>query len=192
MWVALLAFLGVAILLIQLRRHQFRSTTARDLTREQLARLRDQKGVQEAMDQLLLQLEELSRRINAQADTKFLKLETVVRDADDRIARLERLLGRGEPAPSRPAESRDAQGARPTSDARPTRSPPTRVEQVKGEKPATPSSPLDLGTTDTPPDPRIERVHRLADAGRQPIKIAEELSMPLGEVEFILNLRDFR
>lgn len=212
LWVPLLAFLGVALLLIQLRRHQFRTTSARDVTRDQSARLRDQRGVQQAMDQLLLQLEELSRRINAQVDTKFLKLETVIRDADDRIVKLEGLLGKSKQPGTRTAGAVKASEPTPVSEppgeTRPTTPPPRASAPLPGGStpPPEPSTPPAVTSTSSarvgdasepakpvaPPDPRVGRVHELADAGQQPIKIAEELDMPLGEVEFILNLRDFR
>ena len=212
LWVPLLAFLGVALLLIQLRRHQFRTTTARDVTRDQSARLRDQRGIQQTMDQLLIQLEELSRRINAQVDTKFLKLETVIRDADDRIARLEGLLGKSKQPGTRTTGAVKAPEAKPVSEpgreSRPTTPPPKASPPVPraSTPPPEPSTPPAVASTPparvdealeparpvTPADPRVGRVHALADAGQQPIKIAEELDMPLGEVEFILNLRDFR
>jgi len=188
--VALLAFLGVALLLIQLRRHQFRSSSARDLTREQFARLRDQRGVQASMDQLLLQLEELSRRINAQADTKFLKLETVIRHADDRIARLERLLGQ----PTEPSEkgSPEPRAAAAIADAarnwHPTELQPEELHESTDAAQCTPQT----QKPDTPLQPDVGRVHELADAGLPPTDIAKELDLPLGEVELILSLRGFR
>jgi len=198
LWVPLLAFLGVALLLIQLRRHQFRTTTARDVTRDQSARLRDQRGIQQGMDSLLLQLEELSRRINAQVDTKFLKLETVIRDADDRIARLEHLLEQSGQPGTRTTGSVNAQERKPVSEPagepHPTALPPRASNPPPG---ASKSSAPTAGASEpaqpvAPPDPRVGRVHELADAGQQPINIAEELDMPLGEVQLILNLRDFR
>jgi hypothetical protein len=205
LWMPLLAFLGVALLLIQLRRRQFRTTGGRDVTRAQSTRLRDQRGVQQAMDQLLLQLEELSRRINAQVDTKFLKLEMVIRDADDRIARLEGLLGKpkqpgtrtagGVKAPEPKPASVPGDGSRPTTaSARASVAPPgpSTPPAMASTSPGRTGDASEPAKPVMPTDPRVGRVHALADAGQQPIKIAEELDMPLGEVEFILNLRDFR
>ena len=91
-FVYLLAVLCLVMLSVSvLRRSHQRRATSRDLTREQLARLRDQTHIRQSMEELLLQLEDVSRRINAQVDTRFMKLETVIRDADARIARLEQL-----------------------------------------------------------------------------------------------------
>lgn len=43
------------------------------------------------LDELIVELQELSRRISAEIDTRFAKLEAVIRDADRRIAVLHRL-----------------------------------------------------------------------------------------------------
>jgi hypothetical protein len=43
------------------------------------------------LDDLLVELQELSRRISAEIDTRFVKLEAAMRDADRRIAVLHRL-----------------------------------------------------------------------------------------------------
>lgn len=43
------------------------------------------------MDELLVELQDLSRKISAEIDTRFAKLEAAIRDADRRIAVLHRL-----------------------------------------------------------------------------------------------------
>jgi hypothetical protein len=170
----LLVLCAIVIMIVLLRRHQFRTTTGRDVAREQLARVRDQHKLRQSMDELLVQLEEVSRRVSAQVETKFAKLETVIRDADDRIAQLETLLQRlygkqaEPPAPAAPA-------------ARTSKKRGADVEAFSAEQAA-----------DEPADPRFRRVYELVDAGASPIRAAEELGMPLGEVELILNLRRLR
>ncbi len=172
MTTVLLVLCAIIIMVVLLRRHQFRSATGRDVAREQLARIRDQNKLRHSMDELLVQLEEASRRVGAQIDTKFAKLETVIRDADDRLGRLEHVLGRLDNRPSRPpapagSAPRTAQeGCSQSSDPVPSGHPP--AERA---------------------DPRFRRVYELVDAGASPIKAAEQLGMPLGEVELILNLR---
>ncbi len=153
MMMVLLVLCAIVIMVVLLRRHQFRSTSGRDMAREQIARIRDQHKLRHSMDELLVQLEEVSRRVGAQVDTKFAKLEKVIRDADDRIARLEHVLGRA--------------GGEPTQ--QPAKPPP--VEPV---------------------DTRFQQVYDLVDAGASPIKAAEQLDLPLGEVELIMNLRKLR
>ena len=48
-------------------------------------------GLHRDLDALLVELQELSRRISAEIDTRFAKLEAAMRDADRRIAVLNRL-----------------------------------------------------------------------------------------------------
>lgn len=89
--------LGVtAVSLVLLRRayRQRTSTLAQIKAQNQqtLTRLKAEKSVRLGLDDLVIQIEDLSRRINAQVDTKFAKLETLIHDADDRIKRMEGLL----------------------------------------------------------------------------------------------------
>jgi len=42
--------------------------------------------------ELAIDLEDIARRITAEVDTRFMKLETVIRHADERIEQLEHLL----------------------------------------------------------------------------------------------------
>ncbi len=162
---------GTTVMLMMLRRHQFRRVTGRDVTREQFARLRDQTEVRNSMDTLLLQLEQLQREINAQLDTKFARLETVIHDADQRIAELKRL--RNEPV--EPAE------------------PPTVHLQPEPElRPAAPAPPAPAPSAPNPPRTEEQRrVFELHDAGRTPVEVAEALGLPLGEVQVMLQLRGF-
>jgi len=174
MMMLLLVLCAVVIMIVLLRRQQFRSTSRRDMARDHVARIREQRGLHQSMDELLLQLEDMSRRIGAQVDTKFAKLETVIRDADERIARLEAILGQSDTKeksrkPRRAASRRDT----------PVKSAPDPAPPSIG-KPA----PAIENT-----DPRFAHVYALADGGTTPIEIAKQLDMPLGEVELILNLR---
>lgn len=157
----------VMISVAMLRRSQQRQATAREVTREQLARLRDQRDIRFSMDELLVQLEEVARRVSAQVDTRFAKLEAVIREADERIARLEKLTGHSPPAPA-PASAADAAG--PTQMAEP----PHAADRPK------------------PSNERQRRIYELADQGTSSLVIADALQMPVGEVELILSLRTFK
>lgn len=187
----LLVLCATVIMVVLLRRHQFRSTTRREMSRDHVARIRDQHKLRNSMDELLVELEEVSRRVGAQVDTKFAKLETVIRDADERIARLERVLGR-------PAGSAESPGPVPSRNE-PSRPPPTGEQRAPAEPAARASGPSperertgSVTAADEPVDPRFRHVYELVDAGATPIKAAEQLGLPLGEVELILNLRKFR
>jgi hypothetical protein len=183
MMMLVLVLAATVIMIMLLRRHQFRASTQRDLGREQLARIREQRGLRQSMDELLLQLEDVSRRVGAQVDTKFAKLETVIRDADERIDRLERILGRPATGNGSPDAARDQPDAKPRQAA-----PPAQPTHQAGGRA---SASRKLPATE-PTDPRVARVYELVDAGATPIKAAEQLGLPLGEVELILNLRKLR
>ena len=198
--IPLLAVLCMVMLSVSmLRRSRQRKTTSREVTREQLARLRDQKDVRQSMDELLIQLEDVSRRINAQVDTRFAKLECVIRDADERIAVLKRLSGAVEPdgvdesIPS--ASSSPPQAQRPNAPDSESQSmnASDADEFQPGLATASPGagfrSPANGTSLDR--DAQRLRIHELADAGTPPITIADSLQIPLGEVELILNLRGF-
>ena len=176
----LLVLCAIVIMVVLLRRHQFRGTTQREMARDHVARIRDQHRLRESMDELLIQLEEVSRRVSAQVDTKFAKLEKVIRDADDRTARLEGVLRR---AGGESAKPRTATPSVPTGAA---------ASLLRGRAGGDFESHAEQRAPAEPVDPRFERIYELVDAGATPIKVAEQLDMPLGEVELILNLRKLR
>ena len=176
----LLVLCATVIMIVLLRRHQFRKTTSRDMSRDHIARIRDQHKIRGSMEELLIQLEEVSRRVGAQVDTKFAMLEKVIRDADERIARLEQI-----PEPS-DATKPVAPERKPVRAPQPIAQPPPAQASVEMPASTETSAPTE------PIDPRFQRVYELVDAGDSPIKIAEQLALPLGEVELILNLRTLR
>jgi len=108
-----------------------------------------------------LHLQELSRDINSQLDTKFVKLEASIRSADQRIEQLERLM---RAAGDQPAV--DMLVSDETSQSEPPQ--PSPMEET---------------------DPRKQRIYELADAGKTPLQIAQETGGGTGEIELILSLR---
>ncbi|MEW6198934.1 MAG: hypothetical protein AB1601_09755 [Planctomycetota bacterium] len=179
----LLAMLCLVMLSVaMLRRSQQRQATAREVTREHMARLRDQHNLRGSMDDLLVQLEEVARRVNAQVDTRFAKLEAVIHDADQRIARLEQLTGHVT--------------SRTTSPTGPAASPPPPDGDLAAPTPTTsappPTTSVPPRCPSTPPGERRRRIYDLADQGTSALVIADALQMPIGEVELILSLRKFK
>lgn len=175
MGMVVMVLAGTTVMLMMLRRHQFRRVTGRDVTRAQFARLRDQTEVRNSMDTLLLQLEQLQREINAQLDTKFTRLETVIHDADQRIAQLQRLqageaaLDAAAPEPGTPSAAVPDRGPEPVEAAPDPPRPASRAPKTEEQR----------------------RVFELHDAGNTPVQVAEALGLPLGEVQVMLQLREF-
>lgn len=83
----------ISLLLIVTRRRLRESRNSpRAYAREQIHRIREERHVNHEVQDVMVELQQLSRQINAQIDTKFAKLESAIRSADDRIDRLTRLL----------------------------------------------------------------------------------------------------
>jgi DNA-binding NarL/FixJ family response regulator len=122
--------------------------------------LSQQRNVERQMQNLLVELSEMTRQITAQLDTRTQKLMMLIEEADQKIARLEQ-LGR----------SRDL----PTTESftEPRRREP---EIAPVFKPAV-------------VDSQHQSVYELADKGRSAPEIARELNRPRGEVDLILALR---
>ena len=107
------------LMLITTRRKLRRAqNTPKAYAREQVSRLKDERAVARGIEELMVQLEQVTRQMNARLDTKFAKLEAVVRDADGRADRLERLLRKVEGRPTldvivddRPTDPLDSQPA---------------------------------------------------------------------------------
>lgn len=127
------------------------------------------QSVRRDLDDLMVELQDLSRRISAEIDTRFVKLEAAMRDADRRIAVLNRL--------SRELGTAQIEAARGTPGT-PLASAGTAGASAAGNEPVAPH-----------PDVRHTVIYELADAGFTPVEIARELGRTPGEVELILNLR---
>ncbi len=162
------ALLGVVILVGVMLRMTYRKQrnsrpTPRTFAREHIAKLKEEHAMKGDMEELMVQLQELSRNISAQIDTKFAKLEASIRSADERIEKLQRLQRATEGQPTIDTVITDDIAPEPTS----TRPP----------KPE-------------PADPQHDQIYTLADAGDSVVQIAQEIGKSPGEIELILSLRN--
>jgi hypothetical protein len=135
--------------------------------------LAQQRAVEREMSSLLLEYEEMLRRMTAQLETRAAKLEALIGQADERLARLDSVRhNQLASAPHRapPAKTAAAAGL-PESDA--------------SQAPDEPASD-DSGILENSPH---GPVYELADQGRTPRQIAQQLNRPYGEIELILALR---
>ena len=158
--VVLLVFI---MLRLTARKQRQSGPTSQSHARDHVAKLKEEHAVKGDMRELMVELQDLSRDINAQIDTRFAKLETSIRAADERINLLERLL-------------RAAEGQ------------PTLDTVISGDDELTPSVPEQpqAGL----PEPPHGRIYELADGGRSSIQIARETGKTPGEIELILSLRE--
>lgn len=132
---------------------------------EKVERIRQAHGMKNDLRDMMVELEDLTRRFSAQLDAKAVRLEKLIEEADERINRLEG--GRGA------AGGNGQDGAAADSDTR-------EGEGEGGEQPTTPAEPL---------DPLTREVYAMADDGNEPVTIARQLDEQVGKVELILALR---
>ncbi len=165
-----LAAAGIAILVMTLmraaRRRAARRRDAAPLAPpERLASLRSDAEQRDQLTNLMVDVEELTRRFAAQLDNKAARLEILLAEANETIQRLETAMRNGAPAGGRgrstPIPGPDPQRSR--------------------------SDPADL---DGAADPITREVYRLADEGCSAMEIARRLEQHTGKVELILALRN--
>ncbi len=160
-WVALLV--GVGAIAFLLFRPKFRKKDPLD--KPSFSSLSQQRSVERQMQNLLVELSEMTRQMNAQVDTRAAKLDELIKQADQRIATLRQLEGK-------PAVQDFAISDTPVD---------------------APIQPVQAGLAPEPPmaepDSRHAEIYSLADQGRDAREIASRLNRPSGEVELILALR---
>ena len=127
--------------------------------REKIERDRQKRGTRDDLRTMMVELDELTRQFSAQLDAKSVKLEQLIREADQRIAQLE----------GRTPSPRDS-----------------TPEQSPVEAPAERRSSLIPNPDD---DPLTTRVYELADAGHDATQISRKLDEHIGKIELILALR---
>lgn len=167
--IAVLAVVVVATVLMLLstrRKIREAQNTPRAYARDQYRRLKEEKQAIGSAQEVMLEMEQLARHIHGQIDTRYAKLEALLRDADRKIADLKRLSATGDAR-----RGLDVTVDGPTDDS-------------AGEPSAASIAPV--------ADVLHAAVHRLADAGLAPSEIAAEQDRTIGEVELILALRKTR
>lgn len=164
---AVVVFLIVVVMMIpRLRRRRAGTDRPREMTDAE----RGTAGrIQRSLERLMVELFDMSRDINAQLQTRIETLNQLIRDADDRIVRLNRLAGQDGATPAEPADRQE-----PTPEA-------TGPGASADEGPA-----LKTGTV---ADPDHREIYELSDQGATPTEIARKTGRPLGEVQLILDLR---
>jgi hypothetical protein len=136
-----------------------------------------QRALERDMQSLLVEYEQMIRNMTAQLDTRAAKLETLIKEADEKLA----ALGKSTAAGAMTAASTEA----PIELGLPSASNGTSAAAIARATDLTPTPRRDP----TGPDPRHAEVYALADQGLSPPDVARRLGRPNGEVELILALR---
>lgn len=162
-----LAFLTIWLMMRLAKRHKMRpqhDRTANLTPDERLERMKQERGVKGDLEGLMVEIEELSKRVGTRLDVKIVQVERLIRDADQRIAELQRLQNSADPS---------SMGLPPGSN-------PSPLETNAAASPS----------PEPPPGDELSRnVYKLADSGHTPVEIARTLREHVGKVELILALR---
>ncbi|MBB6430226.1 hypothetical protein [Algisphaera agarilytica] len=145
--------------------------------RENLERYKQQDGVRNDLEGLMVEIEQLAKRLGNQLDTKSMRLEKLIDEADLRIAQLQKAM-------------RDEHGKLPDAGPAPAAGEPTpkpaSPEAITKQLSEVVESPL---TTEAQTQQLTDEVARLADAGKSAEDIAKQLGEHVGKIELILALR---
>jgi len=185
MWLALIV-LGLIVVVFSLGRWLGKKRTSRSAPDEARPLPRDATGgaagelrgvgrASEQVQELLADIESLAREMNARIDTKILVLEALIRQADERIARL------GPDSGHAAASGGDYESGVSTD--------PVSTDPVS----AGPAGDEDAAGEDKEgPDERFREIYELADDGLSAPEISQKTGVLTGEVELILGLRNRR
>jgi hypothetical protein len=170
---ALIAIGGLALVYMMVLRPKARSAKRRDplaTSPGQRQSLAAERSAERQMQSLVLELEQLSRQMGSQLDTKAAKLQQLIDDADDAAKRLQAAVQEARQAP---AVDRDRAGELAG----------VLAEAVTAGR----SGRTDSGLAGLD---RHRDIYALADEGKAVPEIARRTNRPAGEVELILALRD--
>jgi len=132
---------------------------------ERYQELQEQSKAMRDVGDVMLELDKLARHVQGQLDTRFVKLETVIRDADKRIETLNNLLSNTKQKPSLDI----------------TLESETPFDQPIIESNSPVASNLE--------NDRYSSIYRLSDEGFSAEEIAHKVDQTTGEVELILALK---
>ena len=150
---------------------------------------------------VMVDAEEMARRLGATLDNKAARLELLIEEADLKLNALNRTLA-GSP-PTHPVDPAQHQTPQPTRSIDPTLLDRARIEQDQEERQTRVAGRIDPVSPEPKPEPKPEQpappppqqvsiqdqIAELAASGIPNAQIAQQLNYPIGQVELILNLR---
>lgn len=149
-------------------------------------------------ERLMVDAEDVARRLGAVLDNKAARLELLIEEADAKLDQLNRAMSHQSlQASTTPAPQADATS--PLASATPARSidpaflDRARLEQDQHERDSRVAGRIepDDSSADSEPDEVSisDQINQLAQSGKSSQEIAQELKQPIGQVELIINLQ---
>ena len=153
--------------------------------REQLERLKQRTGMHGDLEKLMVEIEEMAKRMSAQLDAKSIKLEKLLDEADIQISRLEKMMNRA--GQGLQDAKRVAGGSEAGTFAGDSQNNTYGQHIADFNAGLSATAATGLPNTD---DKLTQSVYSLSDQGLSPVEIAGQLSEQVGKVELILALRN--
>jgi len=176
-----LAAIGVTLVTLSLVmgiRKKRRKMSGRVTARETLDRYKAKSEVRDDLERVMVEVEEMARRVSAQLDAKTVAIEKLLRDAQTKVEQLNAAIERFERAA---AASANGEGKADGADD----SPAPGDSVAPAPDTPTPTPPRAA----SPQDELSRRVYALADEGHAAPAIARQLDEHIGKIELILALR---
>ena len=155
----------VASLMFGIRKRK-KNTDARPTPDEEIEHRRQVRGLRGDLEQIMVEIEQLAKRMGTQLDAKAMHLEMLMREADQKIETLKRLKEDREPVQTTTPPA-DPWGTNPMDETQDTASEPNDANE-----------------------PMARSVYALADTGMDATQIAQKLAEHVGKIELILALRE--
>lgn len=187
---ATLMSLGVIIMLIiwtmSMRNRGARRNQQYVSPREQIDRIKSGHRTRDIENALTAEFVSSATEIAARLENKAERLEQLIQQADARIAQLVQFHKQPADTVQGPETDHDSSSREPNPEHEPATPTARETESQQDHTPTPPDHPV----PPTPPlDPLARAVHELADEGKGPLQIAQELDEQVGKVELILALR---
>lgn len=167
LFIAIIVVTVAIMVIVTLRRKARSNRFSRLASHPAHDQLPPEAAAKRDLEALMVELDELAHQLIGRLDNRFAKLEATIRDADERIDRLNRIIRaqNGKAALDVTINEEGAIGVASTG------------ESKKSDR--------------EPDDPHVD-IYRLADQGLSPVDIAGKIGRSTGEIELILSLRRVR
>lgn len=165
---------------------------------EQLDRLRQVRGMRGDLEELMVEIEQMAKRMSAQLDAKAIRLEHLLEKADRRVEELRELSRLAQQSPAAAKDDAPAASEQPAPWPVVTgRGLAAMYQQAAAQQTASPAPSADAqpepapaeAEPGLPDDPLARKVYTLADSGQDASQIARHLNEHVGKIELILALR---
>ena len=172
-------------------------TNAMGSPSERIEELRQRaESSMEPAERLMVEAEDIARRLGAVLDNKAARLELLIEEADAKLDQLNRAISNN---PKPVQEQLNAPEPAPAARSAPRAIDPNlldraRLEQDQQEREARVAGRIEPAPS-VPEEPEpieisiSDQIHELALKGKSPNEIAQQLKQPVGQVELIINLQ---